>query len=172
MKHGISIRGSRVCFISSNMISIKVRGARKNRRLQHLVKNATYFYLKTLCPRIRKINIEVQIVDNLSQTERVHGDCCQCGVDDPDIDYIIRLNLNESYHFMLTILAHEMVHLKQYVRRELILYSGDTQGARWKGVYCSEYDYANAPWEKEADERELELYMAFFESCSLLKEYK
>lgn len=154
------------------MISIKVRGARKNRRLQHLVKNATYFYLKTLCPRIRKINIEVQIVDNLSQTERVHGDCCQCGVDDPDLDYIIRLNLNESYHFMLTILAHEMVHLKQYVRRELILYTGDTQGARWKGVYCSEYDYACAPWEAEADARELELYMAFVAHSGILNHYK
>lgn len=154
------------------MISIKVHGARRDRRLYNLVKNAAYFYLKTLCPRIRKICIVIQLIDNLSESERVHGDCCQCGVDEPDIDYIVRLNKSESYHLMLTILAHEMVHLKQYVRRELVLYSGDNEGARWKGIYCSEYEYDSAPWEKEADERELELYMAFFESCSLLKRYK
>jgi hypothetical protein len=58
------------------------------------------------------------------------------------------------------------------VRRELILYSGDSSGARWKGVYCSEYDYSSAPWEKEADERELELYMAFVEHSGILNHYK
>ena len=154
------------------MIGIKIKGARSNRRLYALIKNAALFYLKTLCPRIRNMQLQIEIVDDLSETERVHGDCCQCGVNDPDTDYVIRLNRNESYHFMLTILAHEMVHLKQYVRRELVIYSGDSLGARWKGVYCSEYDYGSAPWEKEADERELELYMAFFESCSLLRVYK
>ena len=154
------------------MIDIHVRGAHGDRRLRTLLRAACYFYLKTLCPRIRKIRISVQIVDGLAASERAHGDCCQCGVDEPNFDYIIRLDRNESYHFMLTILAHEMVHLKQYVRRELILYSGDTLGARWKGVYCSEYLYGAAPWEKEADERELELYMAFVESISVLKGYK
>lgn len=154
------------------MISIKVKGTRQDRRLSRLIKNATYFYLKALCPRLRKIRIAVHIIDKLAESERAHGDCCQCGADDPEVDYVIRLNRNESYHFMLTILAHEMVHLKQYVRRELVLYSGDSLGARWKGVYCSEYDYDSAPWEKEADKRELELYMEFFESCSLLRGYK
>jgi hypothetical protein len=154
------------------MICIKVYGSNSDKRLKRLLHDVSYFYLKQLLPRKRNIRIKIQLVKGLVESEKVFGDCYQCYKDDPDEDYIIRLHHDESYHAIMVVLAHEFVHLKQYDRRELVLYSGDNEGARWKGVYCSEYDYDSAPWEKEADEYELELYMTFFENCSLLKEYK
>lgn len=46
----------------------------------------------------------------------------------------------------LSILAHEMVHVKQFALNEM-----DTGLTRWKSNrYCSNIDYWNQPWEKEA----------------------
>ena len=50
---------------------------------------------------------------------------------------------------MLSILCHEMVHLKQYDKGELKLVKG---GAMWKGVfYDKDTPYFDRPWEKEAN---------------------
>lgn len=50
---------------------------------------------------------------------------------------------------MLSILCHEMVHLKQYDKGELKLVKG---GATWKGqFYDKDTPYFDRPWEKEAN---------------------
>ena len=54
---------------------------------------------------------------------------------------------------MMQTLAHEMVHAKQYLRRELCGYS-----FCWKGRKPRKYKYENAPWEKEAYRLEEELF--------------
>ena len=54
---------------------------------------------------------------------------------------------------MMQTLAHEMVHAKQYLRRELCGYS-----FAWKGRKPRNYKYENAPWEKEAYGLEEELF--------------
>ena len=154
------------------MIKIKIYGTRSDRRLKKLLSAASAYYLQELLPRVRKIRIKVQCIPSLVQRENVYGDCGFCGDEEPNFDYIIRLDNCDSYHLMLTTLAHEFVHLKQYVRKELSFYVNNHSAARWKKIYCSDYDYELAPWEKEADSRELELYLKFFESCPLLKMYK
>lgn len=46
----------------------------------------------------------------------------------------------------LSILAHEMVHVKQFATDEM-----DTGLTRWKSnKYCENIDYWDQPWEKEA----------------------
>ncbi len=54
---------------------------------------------------------------------------------------------------MMQTLAHEMVHAKQYLRRELCGYT-----MAWKGRKPRNYKYENAPWEKEAYRLEEELF--------------
>jgi len=50
------------------------------------------------------------------------------------------------YANWLQILAHEMVHIKQFARNEL-----DLCMERWKKrLYCGNIDYWNQPWEREA----------------------
>jgi hypothetical protein len=46
-------------------------------------------------------------------------------------------------------LAHELVHVKQYIRKELT-YNSRTEGFIWKGRNAAGYKYENQPWEKEA----------------------
>lgn len=68
---------------------------------------------------------------------------------------IARKSLEEklSHESMMQTLAHEMVHAKQYLRGELCGYS-----MSWKGKKPRNYQYENAPWEKEAYKLEAELY--------------
>lgn len=55
-------------------------------------------------------------------------------------------------------LAHEMVHAKQMLRKELIL----GEAYKWKGRNADNYKYENQPWEKEAYRSERELFLDCF----------
>jgi|TARA_R110000822_G_scaffold299124_1_gene422042 hypothetical protein len=60
-----------------------------------------------------------------------------------------------EYADMMQTLAHEMVHVKQYFRKEL---DGSNCRFKWKGRNADGYKYENQPWEREAFRREAELY--------------
>lgn len=66
---------------------------------------------------------------------------------------------------MLTTLAHELVHLKQFAKGELKNHSVDAY--KWKGELVdipeSEAKYLKTPWETEAYTREKELCEAFID---------
>tara|TARA_B110000977_G_scaffold45737_1_gene62164 strand:- start:423 stop:842 length:420 start_codon:yes stop_codon:yes gene_type:complete len=50
------------------------------------------------------------------------------------------------YGNWLSTLAHEMVHVRQFARKEL-----DAQLTQWKSnKYCGDIEYWDQPWEKEA----------------------
>lgn len=66
---------------------------------------------------------------------------------------------------LLTTLAHELVHLKQFARGELKNFSVDAY--KWKGELVdipeSKAKYVKTPWEQEAYSREKELYDVFLD---------
>ena len=53
---------------------------------------------------------------------------------------------------LITTFFHEMVHVKQYVKGELVSGEGWTP-SRWKGAYIKA-NYFDSPWEQEAYEYE------------------
>jgi hypothetical protein len=59
---------------------------------------------------------------------------------------------------MLKILAHEMIHIKQYILEEI-----DDSLEYWKGTFFDRElsSYFEYPWEKEAYEKEDDLYYNF-----------
>lgn len=66
----------------------------------------------------------------------------------------IEISRDQSYKAMMVALAHEMVHAKQYLRKEL------TWDLRWKNSKrrYDLSDYENQPWEKEAMKLEYKLF--------------
>lgn len=61
------------------------------------------------------------------------------------------------YRDLLTILAHECVHIDQFMRGDLKL-SADNRNVRWKGeIWNNESPYESRPWEQEALSRERKL---------------
>jgi predicted SprT family Zn-dependent metalloprotease len=83
--------------------------------------------------------------------------------------YYIGLKPGMSKAKILKVIAHEMVHLKQYVKREL---SVGWKTASFKGetfkITESIEDYFNWPWEIEAFGRQDSL--VFFYKCALKQE--
>lgn len=111
---------------------IFVDGGSKQQR--ELAFQAASFAWMCLMPRIRKCVVNIE----LKKLKVYHGTCLDVG----DRDYLIevdkKLSLGDDF---LTTIFHEMVHVKQYVRKEL--YSECN-------FYDTREEYLNLPWEVEA----------------------
>lgn len=84
-------------------------------------------------------------------------------------EFLININKRNNKKRQLITLAHEMVHVKQYVKGELYEYvSARYHGRiRWKKMIYKYEDsfflYLFSPWEKEAYKKERKLYRAYLE---------
>jgi hypothetical protein len=105
-----------------------------SRRQREFAFEAASFAWLQLMPRIKKCTINIE----LKNLKGYDGTC----LDVENRDYIIevdkRLSLGDNF---LTTIFHEMVHVKQYVRKEL--YSECN-------FYKTREEYLNLPWEVEA----------------------
>ena len=77
--------------------------------------------------------------------EGYEGTC----IDGDEREYFIEVNRKQSLEDLCVTICHEMVHVKQYVRKEL--YSE-------VNFYKSREEYLNLPWEKEAYEKQEVLF--------------
>jgi hypothetical protein len=71
-------------------------------------------------------------------------------------DWILSLPNDKDPLTVISFIAHEIIHLKQYMIGELVDLEGE--GIRWKGNifldFETEYEYTSLPWEVEAFSRE------------------
>jgi len=77
-------------------------------------------------------------------------------------EFTITIDPNLSKRLMLMVLAHEMVHVKQYASGEMKDYLKFSR-TKYRGTIYeeSELDYWDYPWEIEAHGRERGLYLRF-----------
>jgi hypothetical protein len=133
------------------MHCVHVQGGNKTKR--DLVSDACYFFIKKLMPRIRNIEIEIHI-------KKMTGDAVgYCMLTDSIRDYEIELANHLDIRDLMVTLAHEMVHVKQYVQKEM-----DCESAtRWKTSSVSaDCPYYELPWEKEAYRLQVNLAKAYW----------
>lgn len=76
-----------------------------------------------------------------------------CHGDSTDIE--IEINRTIPFEDQMQTLAHEMVHAKQFLRKEL-------NGNLWKKRNYDHREYEEQPWEKEANKLEEKLYKRCF----------
>jgi hypothetical protein len=70
-------------------------------------------------------------------------------------EYQIDLSKKLGRKGIISTLAHEIVHIKQMIRGELVIKSSHS---KWNGkTFPASYDYYNSPWEIEAYGREVGL---------------
>jgi len=140
-----------------------------NIQLSSVLSDAAYFYGEKLLGKrmLKNITIEIKLTRELKQKEKAYG---LCHIIDDDLnrprEFMIELDASMKWGFdqILIWLAHEMVHLKQFVRKELFDYEyGATQ---WKSRLYSmnKIAYYEQPWEKEAYRLETKLFEEFEES--------
>ena len=116
------------------------KGGRVDTHLEWRVHHAISSFAKTLKIDRFKLNILVRIHNKAIIDECVEGWCEIIDSRSFEIDVAL-------YSNWMGVLAHEMVHVKQYVRKEL-----DYRMNTWKSkpVDPDEIEYYDRPWEIEA----------------------
>ena len=105
-------------------------GTRKQRQLTY---DLVQFAWKTLMPRIRKCEVNVKI----KKVVAYEGTC----LDTDNRVYEIEVDKKLTGDDFITTIFHEMVHVKQYVRKELFSECN---------FYADRDEYLKLPWEIEA----------------------
>ena len=130
-----------------NIVEV-VGGNRTQREICH---NVISHILSVLLPRYRTLDITVTL-------KKLHGDALgYCMMEENNRTFEIELHNKVSIKELVTNLCHEMVHLKQYARKEMN--DGIVNGvAKWKTKTIPEdTNYWDLPWEKEAYRMEKKL---------------
>ena len=100
--------------------------------------------IETLMPRMRTLEITVNI-------KKLTGDAVGwCMMEDTNREFTIDVHNKLTLKDFVTTICHEMVHVKQYARKEMD--DGQNTGrARWKTkTIPMDTKYYDLPWEKEA----------------------
>jgi len=132
---------------------IAIRGGRKTQR--KLVKDAIEFSLDKLLPRTTSLDIEVRLNRHIEGAE---GFCMSEDHKTFDLELDPRMCDKE---LVLTVM-HEMVHVRQYFKRQLRdVAFGNVK--TWLGkMYCEDkIGYFKLPWEKEAFKLQEVLFKQF-----------
>ena len=106
--------------------------------------------ISKLLPRFRTLDITVNLVNIKSEAV---GFCMEEDKNRFEIEIDKKLSIKD----MITALSHEMVHVKQFARKEMV--DGIKTGvARWKSKTIPlTTNYWDLPWEKEAYRMEKKL---------------
>jgi len=144
-------------------MQITVTGAFK-KLSNELAEAARFFANQLMHPRmVQNIQLDIELYNKLD----VNGECVS--EDDTKNPRWFTINLRKKMpegEDMLQILAHEMVHVKQYAKNELSKQMRMTRrgigiGSKWHGEWwnakAKEDEYWDSPWEIEAYGREVGL---------------
>ena len=146
---------------------LSIEGYRKHNKALYLeVGNAALYYGEVLLGKrmAKNIYLDIKLTKDLKKKEGAYG---YCRIIDHSLsrprEFMIELDASMKFKFdqILTWLAHEMVHLKQFVRGELCDY--ETGRVQWKSRSYGKVHYDDQPWEKEGYRLEGELYEMFAE---------
>jgi hypothetical protein len=125
---------------------LKVHGC-DDEALEHEIKTASYFFGLHLLSRqmIKHIHIEIFLKKSIKD----HGSCCITHFNDSGKPRYFEIELKKfkKSDKIISTLAHEFIHLKQFAKLEL-----DEMTSIWKGaeVDIEKVSYHDLPWEIEA----------------------
>tara|TARA_B100000945_G_scaffold250577_1_gene207248 strand:- start:90 stop:518 length:429 start_codon:yes stop_codon:yes gene_type:complete len=129
------------------MRELNITGGRKKQR--QVVEDVVKWSIKKLnLHRIRTLNLTFSI----KTLKSLYGQLEQ--LDDKRREFSVVLDKNVDTKDLIRTVIHEMVHIKQYIRKEM---DSEIVGSRmrWKSkTYPYDIKYDDMPWEKEANRLE------------------
>ena len=128
------------------MIDIQVSGGTKRQR--ELCKSIAEFSIAKLMPRKKNLDIDIQ----LNKTDGALGYCLWINRN----EYSVEIDKRQGLRRFCETVAHEMVHVKQYARREFHPVHDKWMG---KTINPKKVSYWDLPWEIEAHGRETGLFI-------------
>lgn len=140
------------------MLVLQVKGGSKAKRKK--VTDAAYYAYLQLLPRRRK---PVWVEINIDRIDKEFEGLCYENTED---EYVIEISNKIKSEDLITAIFHEMIHMKQGIKRELT----EKQGKQyWKGEDHSDTEYYDQPWEIEAYQLQEKLLEKYKKSSFLQK---
>ena len=142
------------------MRELNITGGRKKQRqvVEHVVK---WSIKKLNLHRIRTLNLTFSI----KSLKSLYGQLEQ--LDDKRREFSVVLDKNVDTKDLIRTVIHEMVHIKQYIRKEM---DSEIVGSRmrWKSkTYPYDIEYNDMPWEKEANKLETKYGNEYLEEIGI-----
>ena len=143
-------------------MNLYIEGYRtQNKKLVDDITSAAYFYVYDLVGGrfARHITVDIKLTKDLKKKTGAYGFCQIMDDVDKPREFEIEIDASTKHDFrqILTWIAHECIHLKQFVLGELYDYEDNT--VQWKTKrYKLHMDYDDMPWEREAYRLETKLY--------------
>ena len=142
------------------MRELNITGGRKKQR--QVVEDAVKWSIKKLnLHRIRTLNLTFSI----KSLKSLYGQLEQ--LDDKRREFSVVLDKNVDTKDLIRTVIHEMVHIKQYIRKEM---DSEIVGSRmrWKSkTYPYDIKYDDMPWEKEANRLETKYGNEYLEEIGI-----
>ena len=134
---------------------VEINGGNKTQR--EICEKVVHHMISKLLPRFRTLDITINLVNIKSEAV---GFCMEEDKNRFEIEIDKKLSIKD----MVTALCHEMVHVKQFARKEMV--DGvETGVARWKSKTIPlDTNYWDLPWEKEAYRMEKKLANSVWEN--------
>ena len=136
-------------------MTIRITGGTKNQK--KYARSMVKFCIKTLMPRMKTLDITIK----LTNPKGAMGYCLEL---DDNRTFEIEADKKLRLRKLLETIAHEMVHVKQYARRELHPVHDTWLGKTYNPKKVSYWDL---PWEIEAHGREAGLFVRWAEQENL-----
>lgn len=136
------------------MNNIEITGGKAYQR--EYVRSITEYCIKKLMPRMKTLDIEIRLK---TINEDSYGYC----LSSTHREFEIEIDKKMTLRRLLETVAHEMVHVKQYARKELV----DDYTWHNKTYSPKNCDYWDQPWEIEAHGREAGLFIRWAEDQKL-----
>lgn len=138
-------------------MEIVVKGGSKLEK--QLVRSISKFIQETYFPRRKAVKIDFKITRMMASGEGYNGLCYR---QDKAGEFEIFIDRSMSAKDFIKVVIHEMIHVKQYLLRELVdRKNKDSYKTYWKGVDHTSTEYENQPWELEAYELQEKMYPKF-----------
>ena len=142
------------------MRELNIIGGRKKQR--QVVEDVVKWSIKKLnLHRIRTLNLTFSI----KSLKSLYGQLEQ--LDDKRREFSVVLDKNVDTKDLIRTVIHEMVHIKQYIRKEM---DSEIVGSRmrWKSkTYPYDIKYDDMPWEKEANRLETKYGNEYLEDIGI-----
>ena len=146
---------------------LEIKGSTK--KVRKLVEIAAWNYAERLMGKrlMKTLYIKIDLHRKLLKNDGIEGSCIWDEWEDlrkTPRDFHIELDSTINLRDILINLAHEMVHVKQWVKGEMYEYANPNE-VRWmKTKYdMNDMDYYDYPWEVDAFGRQLGLFVRMCE---------
>ena len=122
---------------------VTAKGGNKVQR--EICEKVVHYMITQLMPRMRTLDIEVQL-------KNLTGDAVGfCMMEENNRMFTIEADKKMGIKDLVTTICHEMIHVKQYARKEMTDDLVENGCAVWRGRKVNpNTKYYDLPWEKEA----------------------